>query len=377
MKKTLLATAIAGAMVYGATAAQAATVYDQDGTQLIVNGRIALGISGGGERDTDPGDDKTGGTEFRNIYSRLGISMSHQLASDLRAFGRVEWRFNGDERDRSGGFQEVRHSYIGLESQPFGTVMAGNFDSFYNSHVMAPFDVYIDRGLEFSKGGAGGDLQARGDSIGYITPDLSGFQAFLMGKHYSGNGLAENGESRSSEINVQGGVKYEVGGLRLALGFAEDKDDYALSGRGARHRYTGADLRGADENIYGATASYAFNDNFSARLGYETQDTNDGALDAGGDPDRYYGYDTWGLGATYSLGQWAFNADVYRVSPDNEEKRTAWAAGAYYKVSSNFDVFGELNRRDQGDININTGDGVDVEENSDNLYWLVGARYHF
>ncbi|WP_111413859.1 porin [Billgrantia lactosivorans] len=375
MKKTLLATAIAGALGASA-AAQAATVYDQDGTQLIVNGRIALGISGGGEPDTEAGEAKTGGTEFRNIYSRLGLSMSQQINSDLKAFGRIEWRFNGDERDLDAGFQEVRHSYIGLESAGLGTVMAGNFDSFYNSQVAAPFDVYIDRGLEFSKG-AGGDLQARGDSLGYITPDLSGFQAFLMGKHYTGNGLEENGESRSSEINVQGGVKYEMAGLRLALGFAEDSDDYALSGRETRHRYTGADLRGADENIYGATASYAFNDSFSARLGYETQDTNDGAIDDGGDVEQYSGYDTWGLGATYSLGQWAFNADVYRVSPDNGDDRTAWAAGAYYKVSSNFDVFSELNRADQGDITVSTADGVDVEENSDNMYWLVGARYHF
>ncbi|MCE8034264.1 porin [Billgrantia tianxiuensis] len=386
MKKTLLATAIAGALGASA-AAQAATVYDQDGTQLIINGRIALGISGGGEDDVQPGEPKAGGTEFRNIYSRLGISMSHDISRDLRAFGRVEWRFNGDERDRSGGFTEVRHSYIGLESQPFGTVMAGNFDSFFNSHVMAPFDVYIDRGLEFSKGGAGGDLQARGDSIGYITPDLSGFQAFLMGKHYSGNDLAEIGEDRSSVINLQGGVKYQWEGLRLAVGFAQDRDDYALSGGenrnpaattpSSRHRYNGSDLRGADENIYGATVSYAFNDQFSARLGYETQDSNDAALDAGGDIEQYSGYKTWGLGATYSLGQWAFNADVYRVRPDNEENRTAWAAGAYYKVSNNFDVFGELHRADQGDVTVGTRDGFDVEDNDDNLYWLVGARYHF
>ncbi|MGR2739650.1 porin [Billgrantia sp. Q4P2] len=390
MKKTLLATAIAGAMVYGATAAQAATVYDQDGTQLIINGRIAMGISGGGHED-DQLDPKAGGTEFKDVYSRLGISMSHDISRDLRAFGRVEWRFKGDERDQSGGFAEVRHSYIGLESQPFGTVMAGNFDSFYNSHVMAPFDVYIDRGFEFSKGGAGGDLQARGDSLGYITPDLAGFQAFLMGKHYTGNGLDYvDGEDRSSVINVQGGVKYQWEGLRLAVGFAQDRDDNNLISTG----YTNRDRRGADENIYGATASYAFNDNFSARLGYETQDSNSAGRQAAADAfdaatteaeeeaaraeyNRYSGYDVWGLGATYSLGQWAFNADVYRVSPDNADSRTAWALGSYYKVSSNFDVFAELNRRDQGDITISTDSGVDVDENNDNLYWLVGARYHF
>ncbi|RCV91834.1 porin [Billgrantia montanilacus] len=375
MKKTLLATAIAGALGVSA-AAQAATVYDQDGTRLDVNGRIALGISGGGEDDVAPGEAKAGGTEFRNIYSRLGLTMSHDIDPDLRAFGRVEWRFNGDERDQSGGFSEVRHSYIGLESGNFGTVMAGNFDSFYNSRVVNPFDVYIDRGHEFSKG-AGGDLQARGDSIGYITPNLEGFQAFLMAKHYTGNGLAENGESRSSVINTQGGVSYELAGLRLAAGFAQDRGDYPLSARGTRHRYDSRDQRGIDENIYGATASYAFNDNFSARLGYETQDSNDGEIDAGGAVEDWSGYDTWGLGMTYAIGQWAFNADVHRVSPDNEDTRTAWSAGSYYKVSSNFDVFAELNRADQGDITVSTGDGVEVEENSDNLYWLVGARYHF
>ncbi|MGO1534955.1 MAG: porin, partial [Halomonas sp.] len=42
MKKTLLATAIIGALGASA-AAQAATVYDQDGTKLDVYGRIAMG----------------------------------------------------------------------------------------------------------------------------------------------------------------------------------------------------------------------------------------------------------------------------------------------------------------------------------------------
>ncbi|MDI5984540.1 porin [Halomonas sp. M4R5S39] len=377
MKKTLLATAIAGALGASA-AAQAATVYDQDGTKVDLYGRIAMGISGGGPEEQD-GEAKSTGTEFKDVYSRLRLSGSHQLTSDLSAFASVEWRFRGDERDQSDGFREVRHSFLGLRSDQFGTIQAGSFDSFYNTFVAAPFDVYLDRGLELSAG-QGGDLQARGDSLGYFTPDLSGFQAFIMTKHYTGNGqVAGSDGSNSSELNTQGGVKYEWGGLRLAAGFAQDRDDRALSGDGdTRHNYTGRDRRGADENIYGATASYAFNDNFSARLGYETQDTNDGAIDAGGDVEQYSGYDTWGLGASYSLGAWAFHADVYRVDLDNaEEERIAWAAGAYYKVSSNFDVFGELHRADQGDITVSTDDGVEVDENDDSVYWLVGARYHF
>ncbi|MFO8044957.1 MAG: hypothetical protein R6U30_03705 [Halomonas sp.] len=51
MKKTLLATAIAGAIAATgmmATTAQAATVYDQDGTKVDIYGRISMGVRGGG-----------------------------------------------------------------------------------------------------------------------------------------------------------------------------------------------------------------------------------------------------------------------------------------------------------------------------------------
>lgn len=362
MKKTLLATAIAGALGASA-AAQAATVYDQDGTQLIVNGRIALGIQGGGPEYNDDDELIDNGAEFMNLFSRLGLSMSHDISRDLRAFGRVEWRFTGDERDTDSGFSEVRHSYIGLESAGFGTVMAGNYDSFYNSQVAAPFDVYLNRGLEFSRG-QGGQLHARGDSIGYITPDLQGFTAFISAKHHDDRGEVE--PTRGSEIVTQGGVKYETGPLRLALGYVDDSRVDVPAGASDADRTR---TPGNEEMLYGATASYAISDAFSARLGYETRDDNE---DFGG------GYDTWGLGMTYAMGQWAFNADLYRVDEDaDDDTRTAWAAGAYYKLSSNFDVLTELHQADQGTVTAFNDDGDLIDADGDDIYWLVGARYHF
>ncbi|BBI49835.1 hypothetical protein HORIV_22560 [Vreelandella olivaria] len=178
MKKTLLATAIVGALGASA-AAQAATVYDQDGTRLDVYGRIAMGIAGGGPEFNGAGQEIDNGAEFVDVYSRLGLRMSHEVSRDLTAFGRVEWRFDGDERtgpsgNGNTGFKEVRQSYIGLQSDQFGTFQAGNFDAFYNQFVSLPFDWEIDRGLEF----AGHPIQSRGDSIGYYTPDLSGFTVF-------------------------------------------------------------------------------------------------------------------------------------------------------------------------------------------------------
>ncbi|MEC8936835.1 MAG: porin, partial [Pseudomonadota bacterium] len=89
MKKTLLATAIAGALGASA-AAQAATVYDQDGTRLDVYGRIAMGIEGGGPEYDSNDNYQDNGAEFVDVYSRLGLRMSQEVTSDLTAFGRLE-----------------------------------------------------------------------------------------------------------------------------------------------------------------------------------------------------------------------------------------------------------------------------------------------
>ena len=373
MKKTLLATAIAGALGVSA-AAQAATVYDQDGTRLDLYGRIALGVSGGGEKAAD-GEPKTQGSEFRDVNSRFGLRGSQQLSSDLTAFGNFEIRPRLDEQNRDG--QQVRNSFLGLRSNQFGTVQAGNFDNFYLNTVAAPFDVYIDKGLELT----GGDVQGRGDSIGYISPNLEGFQVYLMAKHYTGNTSSRTGDSgtgrmagspgsNSSVWNAAGGATYEIDNLRLAVGFAEDRsrgsdvEDYSALG----------DTFKAGETTYGASAVYEFMPGFSGRLGYEQQSDNDAKI---------------GVGASYAINEWSFNLDYYNIRARGEHKdalnaedfdttRHSWAAGAYYAVSSNFDVFGEVQQADQQSISV-FGDGTSEELRAtrDNTYWLVGARYHF
>ncbi|AIA74696.1 porin [Halomonas sp. XH26] len=331
-KKATLALAISGLL--GASAAQAAVVYDQDGTTLDIYGRIAMGFEGGGEKN---GVDN--GEEFRNFGSRLRFTAGHQINADLRAFARVEWRFTGDERSRP-GFDEVRNSYLGLESKQYGTFMAGNYNSYYDNYVMTPFDVYVERGYEF----AGGGLQARGDSLGYKTPEINGFQAVFSAKHFSERGLTEAQQSsEGSVIATQGGVVYATGPLRLALGYVED------TVRGG----------GNGETRFGTTATYDINDAFSARLGYETRGDND---------KRGGGFDTVGLGGSFATGAWTFYLDYYNIDPDNADNdRDAWAAAAHYDVSNNLDVFVELN-----DANKDANDNFE-----DDLYYAIGARYHF
>ncbi|MGM1053158.1 MAG: porin [Pseudomonadota bacterium] len=364
MKKTLLATAIAGAIAATgmmATSAQAATVYDQDGTKVDIYGRISMGVAGGGPEYDSDNELVSNDEEFVDAYSRLGLNLSHEVTSDLTAFGRLEWRFNGDGGDnRFSGFKETRQSYLGLRSDTWGTVQGGNFDSLYNQFVSIPFDVYIDRGLEF----AGHPKQSRGDSIAYMTPNLEGFQVGLQAKHYSDRGsyvdqaVADQQDpaefaDRGTVVAMQGAATYEVDNLRLGLGVVEDVV------RGG----------GNGENLYGATAAYEFIPGLSGRLGYETREDSDV---------RGGGFDTWGLGMSYAWNQFSVNADIYDVSPDNADSRTSWALGGYYNVSSNFQTFLELQQADQQSISIEL-DGLDSEvtADGDDMYWLAGARYFF
>lgn len=339
MQKTLLTTAAIATL--WAASAQAAPVYDQEGTKLDIYGRLSMGIAGGGPDFDSSGNRVDNSAEFVDVYSRLGFRMSHEVTSDLTAFGRLEWRFTGDERNTDQGFNEIRQSYIGLASQQYGTFQAGNFDSFYAQFVSLPFDVYLDRGLLFKSSG----IQSRGDSIGYYTPELHGFTTFVQLKHHSERGLtAAEQHAEGNVVAAQGGVRYQQGPLKVGLGVVEDVV------RGG----------GNGEMLYGLIGSYQITDQFAARLGYETQDESDVY---GG------GFATAGLGGTYSTGPWAFTADYYNVERDSQADSDAWAAGAYYKVSSAFDVFVELADGDEPRAR--------QASSSDDTYWITGARYLF
>lgn len=364
MKKTLLATAVIGALGASA-AAQAATVYDEDGTKVDLYGRIALGVAGGGPEYNDAGAKIDNDAEFVDVFSRLGFRLSQEITSDLTAFGRLEWRFRADERRTGEAFRETRQSYLGITSKQYGTFQGGNFDSFYNQFVSLPFDVYVDQGLYF----AGHPKQSRGDSIGYYTPDLEGFTVFLQGKHYSERGLVDETNPElgfvretTDQGNVtaaQGGVRYAQGPVTVGLGFV---DDVVRGG-------------GNGEMMYGLIGSYDFTDQFSARLGYEGRENSNDVV--GVNETRGGGYDTVGVGGTFTTGPWAFNVDYYNIERDDAETSRAWSTGAYYNVSSNFDVFVEVADADAPRISRNDSFGDTLDSLTDDVYWLTGARYFF
>ncbi|AMC99634.1 porin [Halomonas chromatireducens] len=359
MKKTLLATAIAGAMVYGATAAQAATVYDQDGTQVDVYGRINIAAQTGGP---ETGGSKASGSEIINNGSRFGFRARNEVSSDLSVFANAEFRFAADTRaDQT---LQTRSTFVGLDSDSMGRVTVGNFLSVYYTAVGSVFDVPQGPNAAVMMDGFGA-VNSQADSIAYSTPNLEGFQAHVQAQHYSGNNAPIGVEDNSSTTSWIGAVNYTWENLYLGLGYVQSKD---LSERGASADF-GERLN--QEDLWGATASYQFTPEFAARIKYEDWSTNadldlpEGVVDGRVD-------NLWGLGGTFDYGMGNIYADYYRVRMVDEDQssRNHWVLGATYRFSTPMFAYFEV-----VDFDFDTDQAIaDV---NDDLEFTVGLRYDF
>lgn len=383
MKKTLLATAIAGAL--GVTAAaQAATVYDQDGTQVDVYGRINYGITTGGtdqptrynvvNGDVVAGPEvKNTGSEFVDVFSRFGFRARHQVAPGLQAFANMEFRPDLTAQNTDG--ITIRNSFIGLRDDNFGMFRVGNFDGVVYQAVTSKFEVHEYEGFTTI---SGGPIGARGDSVQYSTPILGGFQAHVQAKHASGNGEPVGADQdNSSTVTWQAAVNYQWQDLYLAAGYNQSKD---LADRGAS--YSGGGTYPAGEDIWTAMASYQFTPAFSARVKYEEVTDRfsqeelleriEAASPAGSRAIVGSARNLWTVGATFDYGMGEVYADYNRVRSALEgvDSRNVWTLGANYRFSRPMYVWAEIH-----DANFDTDDSI--ADLNDELRYTVGLRYDF
>ncbi|MGO2501803.1 MAG: porin, partial [Cobetia marina] len=87
MKKTLLATAIAGAAALAATSASAATVYNQDGTKLDIYGNVQIAYTYIDKLGGDPDSDLT------DNGSTFGAKGEHKINDDIVGYFKAEWEY--------------------------------------------------------------------------------------------------------------------------------------------------------------------------------------------------------------------------------------------------------------------------------------------
>ena len=124
MKKTLAALIVSAV---AASAANAAVVYDNEGTKVELNGslRLILEKADAKKYDAVGNSTKTANSALRNAGSRFGITVKHNLDNDFYALGRLEFRFDDTESRDQFGSLYAKRAYVGLGSKATGDITFG------------------------------------------------------------------------------------------------------------------------------------------------------------------------------------------------------------------------------------------------------------
>lgn len=197
MKKSLLALAVVAA----ATSANAATVYDKDGTSLAVGGRVQSVVYNGnaaGIAENDAGLVNS---------ARLNIAGSTKINDSVSVFAFSEWNMaDGNTSGQSWGDSiNTREQYVGADYGDFGKILGGKTYDAANA-VLAATDVFEDFGAR-QQGSINGDR--RTGMFRYV---------------YDNNGFfgSVSYETAADETTVQG-EDYDVeDGFALSAGYTID-----------------------------------------------------------------------------------------------------------------------------------------------------------
>ncbi|ARS51710.1 porin [Kushneria konosiri] len=387
MKKTLLATAIAGAIGTMAAGAQAATVYNQDGSKLDVYGNVQIGwrnIKNAQTEDNVNGDPVFVGSENQDdIFdngSTIGFRGEHIINPDLTGYFRAEFEFNADRQkgyysqssSKSGnsGLSTGDQAYLGLTGD-FGDLRIGSWDDLLDDWVLDPVsnNEYFDN--TDSSADVGGTSYREGNKITYTSPVTGGLQ-FAIGTRYYGdaeatqdfqdevvNGANLGGEFQTDDdgsASLFGGLRYMVGDWTLAAVYDDLKNFKYID-----------DATGDDRDYgqqFGLNATWQMSDDLRVSAKWE-QLHGQWADDA--DVNRY------GIGARYSYGM----GDVYGsyqyvdaernataltdpnafsgIDQGGDESYNEFILGATYNLSSQMYVWLEGGKFDREE---DIGDGV-------------------
>ncbi|MEC9482335.1 MAG: porin [Halomonas sp.] len=386
MKKTLLATAIAGALGASA-AAQAATVYNQDGTQLDIYGDVNYAYKDIETIQYNDADEVIGVDSEDQIDdngSTLGFTGQHVITPDLIGYFDMQFDIAGLDEEGSGGLNNDQ-AFMGLKGN-FGDARLGSWDDLIDDWVQDPisnnetFDVTDGNGLI---GGDDGfntqiDEDREGDKIQYLSPIFNGFQ-FAIGAQYEGEGEVENVDNSGSAA-FYGGARYTMGAFSVAAVY-DTLDNYDGEVSGSEYvdvvdPDTGEVLlEGGDDfeagDLYGVTFQYTID---ALRLAAKYERYESGNTDYLPDENRYavgarYGY---GFGDVYGAYQYvdvggANFADTLTEDEEdigeNLDSRNEIILGATYNISESFYTFAEAAWYDrESDV----GDG-----------YAIGAVYTF
>ncbi|WP_329506412.1 porin [Haemophilus parainfluenzae] len=226
MKKTLAALIVSA---FAASAANAAVVYDNEGTKVELNGSLRLIMEKADKKQYNAAGQSTkkANSALRNAGSRFGITVKHNLDNDFYALGRLEFRFDDtDSRDKFGRLYAKR-AYVGLGSKATGDITFGRQVTIADELVQAndyeygfiPKEEYIPK-----------------DGTGVVRYDYKGIEGLQLSANYNfGQKNNEKGKALDPAIkNAFGfGALYTAGDLdaRFAYGHTSFETDASYKHR--------------------------------------------------------------------------------------------------------------------------------------------------
>ena len=234
MKKSLLALAVVAA---AATSANAATVYDKDGTSLAVGGRVqAVVYNGNGAADAGNGiaDHDAGLVNS----ARLNIAGTTKINDSVSVFAFSEWNMADGNKTATGDNINTREQYVGADYGDFGKILGGKTYDAANA-VLAATDVFEDFGARL-QGSINGDR--RTGMFRYV---------------YDNNGIfgSVSYQTAADDSSVQGNKLDVQGGFAAAAGYTFDNVVFGPLSLKAGYSY----IKG--QNDFAKTIYYANLDN--------------------------------------------------------------------------------------------------------------------
>ncbi len=162
MKKTIVALAVAAV---AATSANAATVYNQDGTKVDVNGSVRLLLK----------KEKGMRGDLIDNGSRVSFKASHDLGEGLSVLGYAELRFSKDVKDKKGKVNQpignevhAKRLYAGFAYEGLGTLTFGN-------QLTIGDDVGVSDYTYFNSGINGVLITSGQKAINFKSAEFNGF----------------------------------------------------------------------------------------------------------------------------------------------------------------------------------------------------------
>lgn len=377
MKKTLLAVAIPALLASGA--ASATVFYDNNGTKIDIRGQFRIALEYNDNRD-QAGED---GTKIRDLGSRFGFMVKHDLGDGLYGIGEFEWGNTTQSQEKN--FQlRNRKAYVGMGLDGVGEMTFGRVLSPFDDVAMSDYTYDYGGILAFGHGidnGAQDNFIGRvSNTIKFMSADFSGFSFggtyTLQGDDSWGNSAQETLNARAMEMRNAYTLSgfYDSGfGLKVNAGYGHAKANGGGITTPAALAYN---LDKYEADIWGVSAEYSI-DALSIAVDVGQAQVKDERTTGAVKTSDKKRTDLYGLGAKYNLGKANVYAGYYfgdgNSKADVKEKHLV-VVGTDYQFTPSVRTYIEY---------ANTDYKHKAGENSSNISYkdgnkaMIGMRVYF